>query len=100
MGGDRVLIQSKAAKLLVWTVGQAHEHTPVAPVLSLFDVRNIQTLVFWLLLAVVVRVCILAGSRRAQARRLFALALIVIPYLPASHVSLVLSRLCVHVYVP
>ena len=78
--------QSKAARLLVWPTGLAHEHCPLSLVESVLDPRNVQTLVYLASLALLAKIC-LCASKRNQGRRLFALGMIVLPYLPASHVS-------------
>jgi len=78
--------QSKAASLLVWPMQLAHEHTPVSLVTNVLDVRNLQTLALWLALAWLVWYCCMHPPHCTQARRVFALALIVVCYLPASHV--------------
>eukprot|EP00939_MAST-03C_sp_MAST-3C-sp1_P001184 g1184.t1 len=77
-------VQAKAMSMLWVPVGLSHEHAPIKPVESLFfDTRNLLTALMWsAFLATIFRFALRKG---VESVRMLAVAIIVIGYLPASH---------------
>ena len=83
--------QSVALGLLLIPAGLCHEHLPVSPVVSLLDARLLHVAVLWVVLGLVVWTAVVTLRHHPQLQRvqLVGLVLIIVPFLPASHVRVV-----------
>lgn len=82
------MLQSVAGWLLVFPLCLSAEHLPFTPVQSVTDYRNLYALALYLVLgALLWSSVVLLRGKQSQRTSLLGMVFLVVPYLPASHVS-------------